>query len=206
MKIINIEQRTEEWIDFRKGKITGTKLKDIIVKRGTGKKIGFYELLADRLATSDGYEEENAMDRGALLEEEAIKKFEEKTGKKVEQVGFCVSDEDENIALSPDGLIKNKGKYTEAVEIKCLGTAKHLESHFEKKIQTEFEMQALQYFIVNEDLETLYFVYYDPRVSALPIHYIEIKKEEVEDEIVMYKDYQKQTLLEINELLIKLAF
>ncbi len=206
MKIIDIKQRTDEWGDFRKGKITGTKLKDIVVKRGTGKKIGFYELLADRLATSDGYEEETPMDRGVALENEALEKFAEKTGKKIEQVGFCVSDENENIALSPDGLIKNKGKYTEAVEIKCLATARHLEAHFEQKIQPEYEMQILQYFIVNDDLEKLYFVYYDPRVQALPLHHIEVNRQDIEDQIQMYKDYQVQTLKEIDELAIKLAF
>ena len=48
MRTLTFETK-EAWAEARRGKITGTRLKDIIVKRGTGKKIGFYELIAERL-------------------------------------------------------------------------------------------------------------------------------------------------------------
>jgi len=204
MKIIECEQNTDQWLDCRLGKITGSKLKDIVVKRGTGRKIGFYQLLADRLAVDE--EVDSAMERGHELEKDALDLFSKETGKKIEQVGLCVSDENENIALSPDGLIKRGKKYTEAVEIKCLGSARHLEAYFEKQIPSEYREQAIQYFIVNQDLEKLYFVFYDPRITVKPIHWIEIKREEVEDEIAFLKDYQIQTLKEVEELLTSLSF
>ena len=50
MKRLSLEQNTEEWLEWRKGKITGSRLNDIIVKRGTGRKLGFYEVIAERLA------------------------------------------------------------------------------------------------------------------------------------------------------------
>ena len=51
----------------REGKITGSRLKDIIVKRGTGKKIGFYSLIAEKLGIP-AEEGETPMERGSRLE------------------------------------------------------------------------------------------------------------------------------------------
>ena len=113
----------EEWMLARKGKITGSRLKDIIVKRGTGQKLGFYELIAERLAVAP--DTESPMERGTRLEPEAIERFEKETGKKVDASLVIWSREDnENIALSPDGSIGE----TEAVECKCLSSSRHLEA------------------------------------------------------------------------------
>ena len=38
-------QNKEEWFEARLGKITGSRLKDLIVKRGTGKKLDITNLL-----------------------------------------------------------------------------------------------------------------------------------------------------------------
>lgn len=204
MKILPEQQNTDAWLSCRLGKITGSKLKDIVVKRGIERKIGFYQLLADRLAVDE--EVENAMERGHELEQEALNLFSKAIGEKIEQVGLCISDENENIALSPDGLIKVGKSYKKAVEVKCLGSAKHLQAYFEQKIPSEFFEQSIQYFIVNEKLETLYFVFYDPRITVKPLHWIEIKRESVEDDIQFLKDYQTQTLKEVEELLTRLSF
>lgn len=204
MKIINVEQNTDAWLEARKGKITGSKLKDIIVKRGTGKKLGFYELIAERLSLgSDG---EDAMERGHRLEQEAIDLFAETTGKQVEQVGLCEHDVYPDIALSPDGLIKIDGKYKEAIEVKCLSASRHLQAHFEQAIPNEYHEQILQYFIVNEDLETLHFVFYDPRIQAKPFVMIDVKREHVADELKECLDYQIKTIEEMNTLLNQLTF
>lgn len=204
MKILNNDQNSEAWFDDRLGKITGSKFKDILVKRGNNKKIGFYQLIADKLATTDGYTD--AMERGHELEPEALKVFSEKTGKEIEQVGLCVADFNDDIALSPDGLIKVNGKYLEAVEVKCLSSARHLQAHFEQEVPDEYYEQLVQYFIVNEDLERLYFVFFDPRISALPIHWITIERKDVEDDVKKYREYQEEVIKEANELLSSLMF
>ncbi len=81
MKTLKFENQ-ESWLEARKTKITGSRLKDIIVKRGTGQKIGFYELIAERLAIpSDG---EDPMERGHRLETEALERFTQETGKEVD--------------------------------------------------------------------------------------------------------------------------
>ncbi len=167
----------DEWLEARRGRVTGTRLKDLIVKRGTAKKMGFYELIAERIALPpDG---ENVMDRGKRLEDEAIERFAKETKKKVNNdLVLWYRDDDENIAVSPDGSI---GK-TEAVEVKCLSSARHIEAWLTKKIPDEYEYQVLQYFIVNDKLKTLYFVFYDPRMPK-DFFYHEVHRKDVLDDV-----------------------
>ncbi len=192
----------EEWMEARKGKITGSRLKDIVVKRGTDEKIGFYEIIAERIAQPA--DEENAMERGIRLEEEAILMFQEQTGFNVDtSLVIWESEDNKDIAISPDGFISEK----EAVEVKCLSSAKHIEAIITNKLPSEYEFQKLQYFIVNEKLETLYFVMYDPRMpDNLKLHYFVINRENIEEDIETYKDYQEEKLAKIEKIITKLTF
>ena len=70
---INKFDSNEEWMLARRGRITGSRLKDIHVKRGTNEKIGYYQIIAERIAQEAG--DENPMERGHRLEEEAIEAF-----------------------------------------------------------------------------------------------------------------------------------
>lgn len=199
MKTLKFEDK-DSWFEARRGKITGTRLKDIIVKRGNGKKIGFYEIIAERLAMPA--DEESPLDRGVRLEEEAIARFAKKTGKKVDtSLVIWQRDDNENITVSPDGFIGEK----EAVEAKCLASAKHIEAYLTGSLG-EHEFQAIQYFIVNDKLKTLHFVFYDPRIPAKDFFVIEIKREDIEDKIKEYLEYQVRELAEIEEIITKLTF
>lgn len=203
MKILDFEQRSDEWHDYRKGKISGTMLSDLYSKRGN-RKLGFYELIADKLAIDpDG---EDRMDRGIRLEDEAVELFTKKTGKKVQQVGLCVHDDYPDIINSPDGLIQKGNKYPEAIEIKCLNSARHLQAVIENKVPDEYEAQKIQYFIVNPDLERLYFIFYDPRVLSKPLHIIEVTREELGDLPAKYLAFQLEQINEVTAIVEELAF
>jgi len=194
----------ESWMQGRLGKITGSTLKDLIVKRGTGKKKGFYQIIADRIAIPR--DDENRMDRGHRLEDEATERFTEATGKKVNtDLVIWTRDDNDNIAISPDGYIENKGKVTEAVEVKCLNSVSHVEAIITGEYPKEYHEQILQYFVVNDDLKTLYFVMYDPTV---PKDYLcfTIHRVDVAEEVQYHLDYEKQELLEIEEWCSKLTF
>jgi YqaJ-like viral recombinase domain len=175
--VIDVEQNSEDWFAYRKGKISGTMLGDLYSKRGT-RKIGFYEIIAQRLAVDP--DSENRMDRGLRLEEDAIKAYTEKTGHEVERVGICVHSDYPQIIQSPDGLVKKNGKYVGAVEAKCLSSARHLQAVIENKIPPEFEAQKCQYFIVNPDLEWLDFVFFDDRIASVPLHIIRVTRDDVD--------------------------
>lgn len=196
----------DDWKAARVGKVTGTVLKDIVVLRGSAKKIGYWQLLADRLCTPA--DDENPMERGLRLEEEAIKEFTEITGKEVNtDLVIWSRDDNGNVALSPDGYIETDGKVTEAVEVKCLNSAKHIEAKVTGKVPKEYEFQVLQYFIVNDDLEQLHVVLYDPRfIENLQTVIITVDRETLKDDIETYRKYQEKMLAEIEELATNLSF
>ena len=197
-KYNEIEQRTAEWYQLRKGKITGTGLAKIL---GTPYMRGeyFYEIIAERLTVgnAEAEEYENPMDRGLRLEDEAIAVFEFETGKKVEKVGLCEDGENSQITNSPDGLIGED----EAVEIKCMGGKNHIKFWLENEIPKEYVHQCLQYFIVNKNLKTLWFEGYNPDVPARPLHIVEVKRSEKEEEIKKARKAQEEFIEEVNQKL-----
>lgn len=196
----------DDWKAARIGRVTGTVLKDIVTLRGDGKKIGYWQLLADRLCTPA--EDENPMDRGVRLEEEAIENFTIITGKSVNtDLVIWSRDDNRNIALSPDGYIETDGKITEAVEVKCLASARHIEAKVTNKVPKDYEFQVLQYFICNDELEQLHVVLYDPRfIENLQTVIITVDRETVKDDIETYLDYERKTLFEIEQLATELSF
>jgi len=199
-KFSNDDKGREEWLESRIGKITGTRVKDILVKRGTGKKIGFYEIIAERIALPPS--NENPMDRGLRLEDEAVARFEKMTGKKVNtDLVLWMREDNPDIALSPDGAI---GK-TEAVEIKCLSTARHIEAYLTKEIPPEYYDQAIQYFVVNDKLKTLYFIMYDPR-CPIDIFWVTLNRIDIGMQIAASLEYQRNTLAEIESIIPTLTF
>jgi len=199
MKILKFSDK-ESWMAARVGKITGTRLRDIIVLRGTTPKKGFYELIAERVALPpDG---ENVMDRGTRLEAEALAKFSKETGKKVDgSLVMWVSEENESIAISPDGTI---GK-TEAVEAKCLNSASHIEAWLTQKMPSEYYFQILQYFIVNPNLKTLYFAFYDPRIPAKDYFHLVVNRKDFSDDIERYHKEELAVLEEVERITLELT-
>lgn len=206
MKIWECEQRSEDWHNLRRGKITGSTLKDIIIKRGTTRKIGSYQLVAENLGISDdGFSSDR--ERGIALEPEAREKFCEKTGKTVIEAGFCTHDKFPEIGWSPDGLIKDKnGEFTEAIEIKCLSAANHIKAIIENEIPSEYNEQIYQAFTVNEKLETLHFILYDPRITVTPLKIFEVKRSDVQEQVEAHLEYQLKELEWVREMVEQLSF
>ena len=199
MKIISFKDE-ESWLESRRGRITGTRLGNLFSKRDKKPLKGYYELIAERVAIPAT--DEAVMDRGIRLEEEAIIKFAEQTGKKItNELVLWHRDDDENIAISPDGVISN----TEAVEVKCLNSASHIEAWLTKEVPSEYEFQVLQYFIVNEQLKTLYFVFYDPRMPK-SLFSLEVKRESVQEKVDEYLVLERRALEEVTKIEESLTF
>ena len=195
----NIKQGTSEWHQIRKGKITGTTLKAIM---GTPKarQEAIYEIIAERLTVGVEEEYENAMDRGLRLEPEAIALFELQTGLKVDHTGFCEDDDNSLICNSPDGLIGED----EAIEAKCMGGKNHIKMWITNKIPDEYEAQTLQYFVVNEKLQKLYFIGYNPDITLHPLHIIEFKREDIQEDIDEARSLQEVFLKDVEVELSKI--
>ena len=225
MKILKFaEGEWDQWEHMRRGKITGSKARGLYGKRDADKKlIGFWELVAERLGMPPE-SNENAMERGSRLEGEALDRFEKETGKKLDrEKTIWMRDDNESIAISPDAAIGE----LEAVEAKCLSSARHIEAYCTRKIPSDYEAQKLQYFVVNDKLETLHFVFYDPRfaifvaaqaegtaprIAATPdgktLDYFEIivKRADVQADVEEATTRQRKVLAEVNEIVNKLTF
>lgn len=269
MKLIKLEQGSEEWHKFRLGKITGTRLgsiwssrqytKDDIVSlltdRGvefkkswtkkaledmltdddkeilssdSEKKLEYYQILADQVAVDPAEEDDGkwatrtgyvrVMDRGTGNEKAAADMFAERFKKRIFEVGCCLSEDDNRVINSPDRLVvpksyrgkdidklidqinEGKHKVTEAVEVKCLASAKHLMAFFEKKVPEEYWTQKVQYFVTNEHLQTLYWVFYDPRIPMLPMFVLTINREDLGHWPETMLKYQLRTMRELDVL------
>ena len=125
MQVINIEQGTQEWLDARKGVITGSRFKDVITpakgEASKSSKSYMYELVAERMGASVSFFQNEHMQRGNELEPDARSAYEFIKDATVDQVGFCLHD-NKLIGVSPDGLIGEDG----GLEIKCPKETTHI--------------------------------------------------------------------------------
>lgn len=125
MLIINIEQGTKEWLDTRKGVVTGSRFKDVVTPaRGELSKSStayMYELVAERMGATVEFFQNEYMRRGNELEPQARITYEFIKDCKVEEVGFCL-DDSKLVGVSPDGLIGEEG----GLEIKCPKETTHI--------------------------------------------------------------------------------
>lgn len=181
MKIVDVKQGSPEWKAVRKGKITGTRLKNVL-KADNSSVVD--EILAELI--SDEEEEffvNAAMQHGVDTEPVARKAYEKKTSNVVEQIGFAIHNELPYLGLSPDGLIQTNGKYIGGLEIKCPNTATHVKYIRANRIPPEYRAQVINYFLVCQDMQWLHFVSFDDRFDIYPMHIVTITRAELQAEI-----------------------
>lgn len=201
---MNIEKFIDrsEWELARRGRATGSKIKGLTPKlKGTGKKEGFYDLVAERLSMPR--DDENRMARGTRLESEAIARYMVETGKSINTDLVIWSREDNpNIACSPDGYEEGE-KIEHAVEVKCLKSGAHIQAYLTKEIPDEYLPQTRQYFATNDDLKVLTVVFYDPSMLyGLEYFTIEILRDD--EEITEFLNVERRELFEIEQVVAKL--
>lgn len=198
MKIIPISQThdRDNWKEFRRGKITGTSIGKLYAK-SRSKDGGFTDRplqtfwikVAERLSIDSG--EESPMVRGTRLEDEAVNLACEKLGltKFVDDALTWQSDDNVEWLCSPDAYEDSENPKW-AMECKCLNTDNHLRMIFNDQIDEEYYPQITNYFLVNENLEKLYFVLYDPRVAidGLVLKIFTVVREDISDWIEMLKN------------------
>lgn len=124
-----ILQGTADWFEQRRGKVTASRIADLMARTKSGyaasRQNYLMQLLCERLAgkVEESYQSD-AMKRGNELEPEARNWYQLETGELVEQVSFI---DHPNIAMtgaSPDGLVGTDG----LIEIKCPNTATHIDT------------------------------------------------------------------------------
>lgn len=155
MKIYNFEQRTEDWYNIRKGKMTASNAETIIAN-GKGLETYIYNLMAEYYSSAEKENYINAdMQRGIDLEPEARLEFEFYTNLDVQEVGFI--EYNEFIGVSPDGLIGDDG----LIEIKCPNDSVYFKLLLSDNIKPEYIAQMQMQLYVT-DRQYCYFVSYNP--------------------------------------------
>ena len=155
MKIYNFEQRTEDWYNIRKGKMTASNAETIIAN---GKRLEtyIYNLMAEYYSSAEKENYINAdMQRGIDLEPEARLEFEFYTNLDVQEVGFI--EYNDFIGVSPDGLIGDDG----LIEIKCPNDSIYFKLLLSNNIKPEYIAQMQMQMYVTER-QYCYFVSYNP--------------------------------------------
>ena len=122
-----MEQRTDEWFAVRIGKVTASRVADVIAKTKSGYGAGRANYLADlvveRLTGQKAQGFSNAaMEWGTEQEPHARAAYSAKTGIMVEEVGFIDHPTVAMSGASPDGFAEEG-----LIEVKCPNTATHLE-------------------------------------------------------------------------------
>lgn len=201
MKVYDkVEQGTPEWHQLKLGKVTGTVAKAV---NGTpvAYKTVLYEIVGERLSVD--VDSDDPMGNGIELEPKARAEYERRTGNTVTTVGFTEREDCKWIGSSPDGLVESGGKYSVAVEIKCLGSKNHIKAIEENEIPKEYYWQVIQYFVVNDDLLRVDFVLYNPNLTRVPYHCIEVHRADVVDDIAESRKKQDEFIAEVNRIVDK---
>jgi len=136
MIVHDCEQRSEEWFELRRGKVTASHFADVINKK-SGRETYMMRLLAERVTgiTQDTYQNEYMKD-GTEREPEARSEYAWLKGVTVKQVGFVQNSED--VGCSPDGLVGNDG----LIEIKCPKLTTHLSYILKGVLPTTYRAQV----------------------------------------------------------------
>lgn len=138
---MNAPQRSDAWFAERAGKVTASRVKDVIAKTKTGpsasRKNYLAQLVAERMTgqTAESFSN-SAMQRGTDLEPFARARYEMFRDVLVEEVGFVSHPSIRWSGASPDGLVSDG-----LVEIKCPNTATHIDYLLAGKVPTEYQPQ-----------------------------------------------------------------
>ena len=159
-----IVQGTPEWHALRLGKVTASRVADVIAKTKSGpsasraKYAG--ELIAERLTGTTGERFTNAaMACGTEQEPAARKTYEFYRDTDVEQVAFVLHPTIGDSGASPDGLVDVDG----LVEIKCPETHTHIETLLGQAVPAKYITQ-MQWQMACTGRAWCDFVSYDPRL------------------------------------------
>lgn len=166
MKLIDCEQGTPEWHAARLGKVTASRIADVVAKTKTGwgaSRANYAaELVAERLtgATAERYTNA-AMAWGTETEPKARAMYEFLTDTAVKQVGIVLHPTIAMSAASPDGVIGSDG----LLEIKCPNTATHITTLLGGSVDGRYILQ-MQWQMACTGRAWCEFVSFDPRMPV----------------------------------------
>lgn len=162
----NVIQGSPEWFAQRLGKVTASRLVDVLAKVKAGEAAGRAnyraELVAERLTgkVAEGFSNA-AMKWGTECEPLARAAYEAEYGLLVGEVGMIQHPTIPNTGASPDGLVSTDG----LIEIKCPETKAHIDTLLSKAAPAKYIPQ-MQWQMACTGRAWVDFVSFDPRMPA----------------------------------------
>jgi putative phage-type endonuclease len=197
-----MEQRTDDWFAARLGKVTASRVADVIAKTKTGYGAGranyMADLVVERLTGQKASSFTNAaMEWGTEQEPNAKAAYAAKTGILVEDVGFIDHPTVAMSGASPDGFAEDG-----LIEVKCPNTATHLEYVLAELPPLKYFTQ-MQWQMACTGRPWCDFVSYDPRLpERLQLLVVRVPRDD--DYIKMLEQEVTTFLQELDDKLNKL--
>ena len=159
-----MEQRSEDWFQARLGKVTASRVADVIAKTKTGYSASrenyMAQLVVERLTNTQAESFTNAaMQWGTDQEPFARAAYELKMGVMVDETGLVDHPTIPMAGASPDGLVGEDG----LVEIKCPNTATHIDTLLTQTVPAKYITQ-MQFQMACTGRQWCDFVSFDPRM------------------------------------------
>jgi len=206
-----IEQRTEEWFQQRLGKVTASRISDVIAKTKTGVSTSrqnyLVQLVSERLTGKKGDSFVNqAMLDGIEREGLARELYMRARGVSVTEVGFFDHPTIAMSGASPDGAVnaEEEGKYAGLIEIKCPIETTHTNTLMSKSVPSKYIPQ-MQWQLACTGAKWVDFVSYNPNFpEELQLFVARVDRDdtyigELESEVIKFLDEVEQTIIKLKE-------
>jgi putative phage-type endonuclease len=159
-----LTQRTDEWFTIRRGKVTASRVADVVAqtKSGWGASRGNYmaQLIAERLTDTTAESYSNAaMHWGTDTEPQARAAYEFFADAEVKEIGFVIHPKIKEAGASPDGFVGADGE----IQTKCPNTGTHIDTLLVRKIPAKYITQ-MQWGLACSGRKWCDFVSFDPRM------------------------------------------
>jgi putative phage-type endonuclease len=137
-----IIQGSEEWHKCRLGKVTASRVADLLPGKKGAYLASRKNYIAEKVCeilTGNKTESfvSSAMDHGTETEPLARSAYEALMGLMVDEVGFIDHPNIKDFGASPDGLVNNDG----CIEIKCPNTATHIDTLLNGTVKDQYYIQ-----------------------------------------------------------------
>ena len=209
MRTIKCTQGSAEWLEVRRGKITASRIADVmdfLKKGGEGASRRNYrtELLAERLTgRGEDHYVSPEMEWGTEFEPLARAAYEIAQDVMVDQVGFALHPDFDFAGSSPDGLVGDNGY----VEFKCPKTTTHLKWMQAGIVPEEHQEQCL-FNMRCAERGWADFVSYDPRLpDGLRIFVVRMDRDEeriarIDEEVARFNEEVEAVRVQLSSRII----
>jgi putative phage-type endonuclease len=201
-----IEQGTPEWHQMRLGKVSASRMADLLAKTKSGHSASrakyMAQLLCERMTGQPTeFFTTAAMQRGTEIEPIARAAYEAENFTSVEQVAWVEHPTIPMAGCSPDGLVGEHG----LIEIKCKEIHNHLDSILNDRIDPDHQAQMMWQMCVTGRQWCDYVCFDDRAPEGLQLfvkrlHRDEEKIKQMEDEVRTFLKDLESMIQKLNEI------